>query len=193
MKTIAQRRPAAAVLAASRGMRVAGAVCAAWALMGGPTAAAAAPGEPVTPPRDAAPAQAQAQAQAQSHDARMLQLAAVSGCMQCHARWPGPAEAAALPAHAGQVASQAPGAAPDTTPVRPLAPAWSQIAARYRGQAFEETRLTRIVQGGSEPEEPHWRGKVSGLAMPEHATAIGEADARALVRWILSQQAPPAK
>jgi cytochrome c len=39
---------------------------------------------------------------------------------------------------------------------------------------------------GSNPYESHWKGKVSGLAMPPNAVAIKEADAKKLVGWILA-------
>ncbi len=51
--------------------------------------------------------------------------------------------------------------------------------------------LTLTVMKGSNPYESHWKGKVSGLAMPPNAVAIKEADAKKLVGWILALQ--PAK
>ena len=42
---------------------------------------------------------------------------------------------------------------------------------------------------GSNPYESHWKGKVSGLAMPPNAVAIKEPDAKQLVQWILSLDA----
>ena len=43
---------------------------------------------------------------------------------------------------------------------------------------------------GSNPYESHWKGKVSGLAMPPNKVAITEPDARKLVNWILSLDLP---
>ncbi len=43
---------------------------------------------------------------------------------------------------------------------------------------------------GSNPYASHWKGKVSGLAMPPNAVAIKEADARRLVTWILKLNKP---
>jgi len=37
--------------------------------------------------------------------------------------------------------------------------------------------------------ESHWKGKVSGLAMPPNAVVIKQAEARQLVKWILSLDA----
>jgi len=39
---------------------------------------------------------------------------------------------------------------------------------------------------GSNPYASHWKGKVSGLAMPPNEVAISEGDARKLVGWILT-------
>ena len=42
--------------------------------------------------------------------------------------------------------------------------------------------LTATVLAGSNPYESHWKGKVSGLAMPPNAVAISQADASKLVK-----------
>ncbi|MDE2454564.1 MAG: cytochrome C552, partial [Burkholderiales bacterium] len=65
------------------------------------------------------------------------------------------------------------------------------VAAKYRGQADAVNTLTLTVMRGSNPYESHWKGKVSGLAMPPNAVAITEPDARKLVSWILALE--PAK
>lgn len=39
---------------------------------------------------------------------------------------------------------------------------------------------------GSNPYASHWKGKVSGLAMPPNAVAVTQAQAHELVRWILA-------
>ena len=104
-------------------------------------------------------------------DQSMLKLAGNAGCMTCHA-----------------VDQGAKG--PDG--MAPIGPAWRDVAAKYKGQKQAEKDLTRIVLAGSNPYESHWKGKVSGLAMPPNAVAIKEGDARKLVGWILSL-APAAK
>ena len=53
---------------------------------------------------------------------------------------------------------------------------------RLRGAA---DTLAKTVQAGSNPYESHWKGKVSGLAMPPNKVAISEADTKKLVAWIL--------
>jgi cytochrome c len=98
-------------------------------------------------------------------DAAMLKLAATSGCMTCH-----------------HVDTGAKG--PDGLP--PIAPAWRDVAAQYRGKAGALDQLTRTVMTGSNPYASHWKGKVSGLAMPPNAVAITDTEARALVGWILA-------
>jgi cytochrome c len=105
---------------------------------------------------------------AAGNDDAMLKLAATSGCVTCHQVEPG-------------------GKGPDGLP--PVGPAWKDVAAKYKTVKDAEKQLTATVLGGSNPYDSHWKGKVSGLAMPPNRVAIGEADARQLVRWILALQA----
>ena len=104
-------------------------------------------------------------------DQAMLQLAGQAGCMTCHHVEPG-------------------AKGPDG--MAPIGPAWRDVAAKYKGQKGADAQLTKTVLAGSNPYESHWKGKVSGLAMPPNAVAIKEADAKKLVGWILSLQ-PAAK
>lgn len=97
-------------------------------------------------------------------DGAMLKLATGSGCMTCHHVDPG-------------------AKGPDG--LAPIGPAWRDVAARYRGVAGAQDQLTHTVMTGSNPYSSHWKGKVSGLAMPPNEVAITEADARLLVGWIL--------
>ena len=46
--------------------------------------------------------------------------------------------------------------------------------------------LTKEVMNGTNLYDSHWKGKVSGVAMPPNAVAIKEPDAKKLVAWILS-------
>ena len=101
--------------------------------------------------------------QAENDDA-MLKLATSSGCMACHSILPVPKRADGLP---------------------PIAPAWRDIAIKYRDDAGASDRLTRTVMTGSNPNSRHWAGKVSDVAMPPNAAAVTQADARMLVNWIL--------
>jgi cytochrome c len=98
------------------------------------------------------------------NDAAMLKLATHSGCMACHSILPNPKRADGLP---------------------PIAPAWRDIAIKYRDDPGASNRLTRTVMTGSNPNAKHWAGKVSEIAMPPNAVAVTEADARMLVNWIL--------
>lgn len=106
-----------------------------------------------------------AAAPARAADADMQRLASNSGCLTCHHIDPG-------------------GKGPDG--MAPIGPAWKSVAERYRGQKDAAATLTRTVMSGSNPYDSHWKGKVSGLAMPPNAVAIKEADARKLVDWILA-------
>jgi cytochrome c len=98
------------------------------------------------------------------NDAAMQQLATSSGCMVCHTILPAPKRADGLP---------------------PIAPAWRDIAIKYRDDPAASNRLTRTVMTGSNPNARHWEGKVGATAMPPNAIAVSEADARMLVNWIL--------
>jgi cytochrome c len=97
-------------------------------------------------------------------DIEMKHLALNSGCFICH-----------------HVESGSPG----PNGMAPIGPAWQDVAAKYRGQNVQDT-LVKTVMQGSNPYGSHWKGKVSGLAMPPNAVAIKEEDARKLVSWILS-------
>lgn len=103
-----------------------------------------------------------------NHDA-MVKLATSAGCMTCHHIEPG-------------------AKGPDG--LAPIGPAWRDVSAKYKGQKAAATQLTHTVLTGSNPYESHWKGKVSGLAMPPNAVAIKEADAKRLVGWILALEAP---
>ena len=98
------------------------------------------------------------------NDAAMLKLATRSGCIACHSILPTTKRADGLP---------------------PIAPAWRDIAIKYRDDAGASNRLTHTVMTGSNPKSRHWAGKVSAVNMPPNAVAVSEADARMLVNWIL--------
>lgn len=106
---------------------------------------------------------------ANSTNNAMLKLAKASGCMACHHTEPG-------------------GQGPDGGAA--IGPSWREVAARYKGQAGAQDKLTQTVFAGSNPYQRHWQGQVSGLAMPPNAVAVKPADARKLVRWILAMDPP---
>lgn len=106
---------------------------------------------------------------AAGNDDVMTQLARNAGCLTCHQIEPG-------------------GKGPDGLP--PIGPAWREVAAKYQGQKGAVDALTLTVMKGSNPYESHWKGKVSGLAMPPNAVAIKQADAKKLVGWILALELP---
>jgi cytochrome c len=105
---------------------------------------------------------------AAGNDDAMLKLASTSGCLTCHQIEPG-------------------GKGPNGLP--PIGPAWREVSAKYKGQAGAHKQLVATVLAGSNPYESHWKGKVSGLAMPPNKVAITEADANKLVGWILALEA----
>jgi cytochrome c len=95
---------------------------------------------------------------------QMEQLATERGCMACHTLVPAPKRADGLP---------------------PIAPAWRDIALKYRDDPGAAQRLKRIVMTGSDPKSRHWSGKVSEANMPPNAGVVTEREARALVDWLL--------
>ena len=105
---------------------------------------------------------------AQANNDAMVKLATNAGCMTCHQIEPG-------------------GKGPDG--MAPIGPAWRDVSAKYQGQKDAASKLTHTVLTGSNPYESHWKGKVSGLAMPPNAVAIKEPDAKKLVGWILGLEA----
>ncbi len=105
---------------------------------------------------------------ADGKDDAMLKLATNAGCLTCHHIDPG-------------------GKGPDG--LAPIGPAWREVSLKYKGQKDAVSKLTHTVLTGSNPYESHWKGKVSGLAMPPNAVAIKEADAKKLVQWIVGLEA----
>ena len=98
------------------------------------------------------------------YDDAMIKLANASGCMACHTIMPAARRADGLP---------------------PIAPAWRDVALKYRDDPIAHERLTRTVLSGSDRNARHWAGKVGASAMPPNAGDVSEADARRLVNWIL--------
>lgn len=99
------------------------------------------------------------------NDVEMKKLATTSGCMTCHSIEPGK---------------------PGPDGMKPIGPAWVDVARQYKGKPGAAEFLTRVVLEGSNPYSSHWKGKVSGLSMPPNAVAITEGNARLLVNWILA-------
>ena len=99
------------------------------------------------------------------NDTEMKKLATTSGCMTCHG-----------------IEKDKPG--PDG--LKPIGPAWIDVAKQYKGKPGASEFLTRDVFKGSHSLSSHWKGKVSGLSIPPNAVAITEGNARLLVNWILA-------
>lgn len=98
------------------------------------------------------------------NDEAMIKLATHSGCMACHSLAPQPRRPDGLP---------------------PIAPAWVDVAIKYRNDPAAHERLTQTVIAGSSPTRRHWADKVSAANMPPNVPVVSEADARRLVNWIL--------
>ena len=101
----------------------------------------------------------------EKNDEAMKKLGTKAGCFTCHAIEPGAAGPNGL---------------------KPIGPAWKEIAARYKGDKKAEKVLIAEVMDGTSPYNRHWQDKTSGVAMPPTAVAISQADAKKLVRWILA-------
>lgn len=97
-------------------------------------------------------------------DEAMQRLARERGCSTCHRIWP----------------------SPGNNTVVPSAPSWHEVASRYRGRPDAEDALTRIVIGGSNPGERHWKNQAAFASMPPNEVEVTPQEARALVGWILS-------
>ena len=105
-----------------------------------------------------------AQANPAENDAAMLRMATDRGCMVCHTILPAAKRSDGLP---------------------PIAPAWRDIAIKYRDDPTAYLRLTRTVMTGSDPRASHWAGRAGAVSMPPNASTVTEEEARVLVDWIL--------
>ena len=65
-----------------------------------------------------------------------------------------------------------------------VGPAYSDIAARYRGNADAGEALVRIVKNGG---KGNWTAATGGVAMPPYSALLADAEVRLLVEWVLSQ------
>jgi len=100
-----------------------------------------------------------------SVDSSMRDLAVKAGCVACHT-----------------VESGKPG----PNGGLPIGPAWQDVARKYAGDSNAHRKLVNTVLQGSSPYQSHWKGKVSGYAMPPNELEINEPDANKLVAWILA-------
>ena len=103
---------------------------------------------------------------------QMTRIASDSGCFLCH-----------------NVRTTAPSQSGPLSGTRNLAlgPAWRDVAKKYAGQKGAAQRLTRtVMQGtGRRPGDRHLKN-AGADRMPPNAGEISEANARKLVRWILT-------
>lgn len=68
----------------------------------------------------------------------------------------------------------------------PLAPAWGDIAQRWRRVPDAEKKLADIIVGGS--SKRHWEGNAMFESMLPHAPWVSPEDGRTLARWVLQQR-----
>ena len=76
----------------------------------------------------------------------------------------------------------------------PKAPAFQDIACRYRSDPDAPSTLTSIVRYGSGPlrRDRHWTGRVAFDTMYAYDLTMTEAEARQVVDWILTLCEMPA-
>jgi cytochrome c len=102
----------------------------------------------------------------EAEDVRMMRLAEGAGCVICHSIGSG---------------SKGPHG------LKPIGPAWVEVARKYRDDEDAVETLTTIVLEGSDPSNSHWEGDISsGMGMPANNLVINDADAAQLVAWILN-------
>ncbi len=102
----------------------------------------------------------------EAEDVRMMRLAEGAGCVVCHSIGSG---------------SKGPHG------LKPIGPAWVEVARKYRDDADAVSVLTKTVLEGSDPTNSHWEGDISsGMGMPANSLVINEEDAGELVAWILN-------
>lgn len=102
----------------------------------------------------------------QAEDVRMMRLAEGAGCVICHSIGSG---------------SKGPYG------LKPIGPAWVEVATKYRDDPTAVKTLTEIVLNGSDPKSSHWEGQISsGMGMPANKLVINDEDAGHLVAWILN-------
>lgn len=102
--------------------------------------------------------------QAVSQDVKMINLAHQSGCVTCHA---------------------ISGAGKGPNGLKPIGPAWQDVAKKYGSDPDAKAALVTTVLNGSSPYQSHWKGEVSGFAMPPNSVVLNEEQADELVGWIL--------
>lgn len=103
-------------------------------------------------------------AETESQDVKMINLAQKSGCVTCHS-----------------IAANAKG----PNGLKPIGPPWQKVAEKYKDQKDAQEDLVAIVLHGSSPYQSHWKGEVSGYAMPPNAVVLDKEQANELVGWIL--------
>jgi|GEM_PF-1267010 len=98
------------------------------------------------------------------------QLADIHGCSVCHAGKP-----AAMAAEGKKAL--------------PIGPSFQEIAERFHANPNEGKyeELVRIIKHGSSPYRSHFRGKISGLAMPPNDETISDLEINRLLVSILTQ------
>jgi cytochrome c len=77
----------------------------------------------------------------------------------------------------------------------PPAPAFEDIARRYRSEPDAASKLTALVRDGTGPlrRDRHWAGKVTFDKMYPNDLELTESEARRIVDWILTLDSTDAR
>lgn len=110
---------------------------------------------------------AAASAYAQDRPRTAYRVARDGGCMTCHEVEP--------PERGAQG-------------VIPSAPAFQDVACRYRSDSDATSRLSSIVREGSGPlrRDRHWTGRVAFTTMYPNDLIVTEDEARQIVDWMMT-------
>jgi cytochrome c len=70
----------------------------------------------------------------------------------------------------------------------PIGPSFYDIATRFHSNEHYVTyeELVRTIKYGSSPYRSHWKGKITGLAMPPNGETMSDINMNKLLIWILS-------
>jgi cytochrome c len=97
-------------------------------------------------------------------DAGMVELAKNSGCITCHS-----------------IDHQ------DSSEKLPVGPSFYDISTRFNhDENITYGDMIRTIKYGSSPYRSHWKGKITGLAMPPNNETMSDINMNKLLIWILS-------
>ncbi len=98
----------------------------------------------------------------------MERFAVTSGCTTCHSL-------------------VSPEANNDSASKLPVAPSFPDISKRFHeNKDSDYNELVRAIKYGTSPFRSHWKGKITGLAMPPNGEILSDYEVNKLLIWVLS-------